>query len=195
MLLSPKILRAEGGDKIREWPLVKKKNKTKMRKCHLQEGGGSLSADSVWTRAERYWNEKASVYFKKLLCNDYLLGSLPLSSQQFLPPITWCFLFAAAIWLTSCSLPAHLLPQPAFTVATNPPLLPFADSTFWSKYHLVAHLWSPQNVECIRSHFLFVTSVLHVRMGIRRKDTNCDWGMLSLQRLIAVSQNAHPLVL
>lgn len=30
------------------------------------------------------------------------------------------------------SLPAHLPPQPAFTVGTNSPLfLPFADSTFW----------------------------------------------------------------
>lgn len=141
ILLPQETLRAEGGEKIRDWPLVEKT--TKKRKCHLQGGGGSLSADSgiVWTRAERYWNETASVYFKKWLCNDYLLGSLPLSSQQFLPPITRCFLFAVAIWRTSCSLPAHLLPQPAFTVAKNPPLLlPFADSTFWSKYHLVAQL-------------------------------------------------------
>lgn len=44
MLLPQKILRAEGGDKIRDCPLVKVN--TKKRKSHLQGGGGSVSADS-----------------------------------------------------------------------------------------------------------------------------------------------------
>lgn len=81
--------------------------------------------------------ETKRLLFNKLLYHDYLLGSLPLSSQQFLPPIAWFVLFAVAVWLRSPpSFSAGSPATPSIFQSSHKSstmVLPFADSAFCSK--------------------------------------------------------------